>query len=55
MWGEVRLVNRVSTNFLQNRVAVVVKIKDTIIQSRLRFYGHVICRDINYSQIREVV
>ena len=55
MWGEVRLVNMVSTNFLQNRVGVVVKIKDMIIQSRLRFYGHVIYRDINYSQIREVV
>ena len=55
MWGGRRLVNRVSTNFLQNRVGVVVKIKDMIIQSRLRFYGHVICRYINYSQIREVV
>ena len=55
MWGGRRLVNRVSTNFLQNRVGVVVKIKDMIIQSRLWFYGHVICRYINYSQIREVV
>ena len=38
---------------LQDRVGVVVKIKD-IIQSCLRWYGHVIRQDINY-QIREIV
>ena len=35
----VRLVDRVSTDILLDRVGVVVKIKDMIIQSRLRRYG----------------
>ena len=38
----VRLVDRVLTDVLQDRVGVVVNIKDTIIQSHLRWYGHVI-------------
>ena len=53
MIGGVRLVDRVSTDVLHNRVGVVV-IEDMIIQSRLRWYGHVIHGDIN-SQIRKVV
>ena len=49
----VRLVDRGSTVF-RDRVGVVVKIEDLIIQSRLRWHGHVIRGDIN-SQIREVI
>ena len=37
-----RLVDMVSTDILQDRVGVVVKIKDMIIQNRLRWYGRVI-------------
>ena len=36
------LVDRVLTDVLQDRVGVVVNIEDTIIQSHLRWYGHVI-------------
>ena len=50
----VRLVDRVWTDVLRNRVGVVVKIEDMIIQSRLRWYVHVMRGDIN-SQIREVI
>ena len=46
----VRLVDSVSTDVL----GVVVKIEDMIIQSHLRWYGHIIHRDIN-SQIHEVM
>ena len=46
----VRLVDRVSTDVLRDRV----EIEDLIIQSRLRWYGHVMRGDIN-SQIREVM
>ena len=42
----VRLVDRVSTDALQDRVGVVVMIEYFIIQRCLRWYGHVICRDI---------
>ena len=42
-----------STDVLQDRLYVVVKIED-IIQSHLQWYGHVIHQDIN-SQIREVM
>ena len=49
----VRLVDRVSTNVLRDRVGVVVKIED-IIQNRLQWYGHVMRKDIN-SQRREVM
>ena len=38
----VRLVDRVSTDVLQDKVGVVVTIKDLIIKRRLRWYGHVI-------------
>ena len=48
------LVDMVLTDVLRNRVGVVVKIEDMIIQSRLRWYGHVMHGDIN-SQIREVM
>ena len=50
----VRLVDRVSTDVLWDKVGVVVTIKCSIIQRRLRWYGHVIRRDIS-SQIREVM
>ena len=50
----VGLVDRALTNVLRDRVGVVVKIEDMIIQSRLRWYGHVMHGDIN-SQIREVM
>ena len=50
----VRLVDRVSTDLLRDRVGVVVKIEDFIIQRRLRWYGDVIRRDTS-SQIREVM
>ena len=41
MMFEVRLVDRVSTDILQDRVGVVLNIEDMIIQSRLRWYDHV--------------
>ena len=50
----VRLVDKVSTDVLRDRVSVIVKIEGMIIQSRLRWYGHVMRGDIN-SQIREVM
>ena len=50
----VRLVDRVSTDVLRDRVGIVVKTDDMIIQSRLRWCGHVIRGDIN-SQIHEVM
>ena len=50
----VRLVDRVSTDGLLDRVSVVVKFEDMTIQSRLPWYGHVIRRDIN-SQIHEIM
>ena len=49
-----RLVDRVSTDVLCDRLGFVVKIEDVIIQSRLWWYGHVMCGDIN-SQIRAVM
>ena len=49
----VRLVYRVST-VLWNRVSVVLKIEHMIIQSCLRWYGHVMRGDIT-SQIHEVM
>ena len=49
----VRLVYRVST-VLWNRVSAVFKIEHMIIQSRLRWYGHVMRGDIS-SQIHEVM
>ena len=49
-----RLVDRVLTDVLRDKVGVVVTIKDFIIQRRLRWYGHVIRRDIS-SQIHEVM
>ena len=39
----VRLVDRVLTDVLQDRVDVVGKIEDMIMQSCLQWYGHVIC------------
>ena len=50
----VRLVDRVSTDVLSDRVGVVVKIEDMVIQSRLRWYSHVMRGDIN-SQIRDIM
>ena len=50
----VRLVDGVSTDVLRDRVGVVVKIEDLIIQSRLLWYGHVMRGDINF-HTREVM
>ena len=50
----VRLVDRMLTDVLRDRVGVVVKIEDLIIQSYLQWYSHVMHGDIN-SQIREVM
>ena len=50
----VRMVDRVSTDVLRDRVGVFVKIEDMIIQSRLRWYGYFMRGDIN-SQIRDVM
>ena len=47
MISGVRLVDRVSTDVLRDRVGVAVKIEDIIIQSRLRWYGHVMHREID--------
>ena len=49
-----RLIDRTSTDVLRDRVGLVVKTEDLIIQSRLRWYGHAMRGDIN-SQIREVM
>ena len=54
MMCRVRLVDRVSTDVLRDRVGVFVKIEDMIIQSRLRWYGYFMRGDIN-SQIRDVM
>ena len=53
MYG-VRLVDRLRTDVLFNRVKVFVKIEEMIIQSRLPWYGHVMYGDIN-SQLCEVM
>ena len=50
----VRLVDRVLTEVLRDRVGVVVKIEEMIIQSHPWWYGHVICGDIIF-QICEVM
>ena len=55
MWGgalydQVRLVDRVSTDVLRDRVAVVMNIGGMVIQSCLRWYGHVMRGDINYQR-----
>ena len=43
----VRLVERLSTEVLQDRVGVVVKIGNMIMENGLRWYCHAIGRDIN--------
>ena len=50
----VKLVDRVSTEVLCDRVGVVVKIEDMIIQSHLHWCGNVMHGDINF-QIPEVI
>ena len=47
MMCRMRLVDRVSTDVLHDRVGVAVKNEDMIIQSLLRWYGHAVCADIN--------
>ena len=42
-----RLVNRVLTDVLQDRVVVAVKVEDMIIQSHQQRYGHAIPQNIN--------
>ena len=49
----VRPVDRVPTDVLRNRVDIVVKIEDMIIQNHFRWHGHVMRGDIN-SQICEI-
>ena len=49
-----RVVDRLSTDVLCDRVVVVMKIDDKIIQGRLQCFGHAMCIDID-SQIREVM
>ena len=43
----VRLVERLSTDVLWDRVGVVVKIGNMIMENGLRWYCHAIGRDIN--------
>ena len=43
----VRLVDKVLTDVLRDRVSVVVKTGDMIIQSCLQWYGHVMHKDVN--------
>ena len=50
----VRVIDRVLIDVLRDRIGVFLKIEDMIIQSCLRWYRHVMCRDIN-SQIHEVM
>ena len=50
----VKLVDGVVTNVLRDMAGVAVKTEDMIIQSRLRWYGHVMRGNIS-SQIREVM
>ena len=54
MMCEVKLIDSVSTDVLRDRVGVVMKIEDMIIQSRLWEFGHVMRGDVN-TQIREVM
>ena len=54
MMCEMRLVDKMSTDVLRDRVSVVVKIEDMMTQSRLRWYVHVNRQDIN-SQILEEI
>ena len=50
----VRLVDRVLTDVLHDRLSVAVKIEDMIIQSRQQWYDHIMRGDIN-SQICKVM
>ena len=43
----VRLIDRVSTDVLRDRVGVAAKIEDMIIQCHLRWYGYTMRGDIN--------
>ena len=54
MMCRVGLVDRKSTDVLRDSVGVVVKIGDMIVQSCLRWYGHIMRGDIN-SLIHEVM
>ena len=51
---EVKLIDSVSTDVLRDRVGVVMKIEDMIIQTRLWGFGYVMRGDVN-TQIREVM
>ena len=53
MYG-MRLVDTVLTDILYDKVGVAVKIEDMIIQSRLRWYGHIKHGGIN-SHLSEVM
>ena len=54
MMCEVKLIDSVSTDVLRDRVGVVMKIEDMIIQTRLWGFGYVMRGDVN-TQIREVM
>ena len=47
MMCRVRMVDTVLTDVLSDRVGVVVKMEDMIIQSCLQWYGHVMRGDIS--------
>ena len=47
MTCRVRMVDTVLTDVLSDRVGVVVKMEDMIIQSCLQWYGHVMRGDIS--------
>ena len=48
----VRPVDRVLTDVLRDKVGVIVKIEDMIIQSRLWWYGYDMCGDITHKYMR---
>ena len=50
----VKLVDKAFTDVLCDKVSVVVMIENMIIQSLLRWYGHVMSGDIS-SQIRKAI
>ena len=48
----VRLVGKLLIDVLCDRVGVIMNTEDTIIQSRLRWYGHVMHGDIDSKYVR---
>ena len=54
MMCAVRLVDRMPTVVLRDKVSVVVKIGDMINQILLRRYGHAMCGDINSQKYKKI-